>query len=192
MLPFIFSQILGGIALILVCVSYFFDKKVFLFFQIIANIFYGLGFLASSFFVAGLNTFVSTIRCLIFYVYEKRNARLPIFYLFIFSALYVSIGVIFFKTYWDIITIICPVIFTIAMMMKNMIMVKWTMLLPNFALVIFNLFNNFFTSAMLEIIEFSVIVVAIVVFYSRKKKVNESYETIKKVAFSKDLDQNKL
>ncbi len=45
---FVLSQIMGGIALILVAIGYFFKNKVkFLFIQIIANIFYALSHLCN-------------------------------------------------------------------------------------------------------------------------------------------------
>ena len=80
MVQFIISQIFGGIALILVCISYFLSKNKFLFFQIVANLFYGAAFLVSLSLVAGINTIISILRCLLILYYEKQNKDFPIYF----------------------------------------------------------------------------------------------------------------
>lgn len=188
MTSFILSQIFGGIALILVCISYFLSKKSFLFVQIIANVFYGGAFIASLSLVGGINTFVSIIRCVILYYYEKKDKAVPLYYLFIFGAIYLGVGIVFFDGYWDIITMFSPIMFTFAMMMKRMIMVKWFMLFPNLALTFFCVFNEFYTSAILDFIEFSVILVAILTYYIQKRQnVDNSYKIIRAIAFDKEI-----
>ena len=69
---FILSQIMGIIALIIIAVSYFSkNKKFFLFLQIFANFFYALSFIFVNAFTAGINTFISIVKVVCFYFYEK-------------------------------------------------------------------------------------------------------------------------
>ncbi len=171
MTQFIISQVLGGIALILVCISYFCNKKVFLIFQTVANVFYGSAFLVSLSLVAGINTFISMTRTALFYFYERKNKTIPFFYIPIYSIIYITIGLVFLKSPWDILTVISPIIFTFAMSLRKMIVVNFTLILPNLMLVIYNIFNTFYTSAILDGIEIIVIIVSISLYFIRKKQI---------------------
>lgn len=171
---FILAQIFGGIALILVVISYFLmNKEYFLFIQIIANVFYGLSFIVNGALVAGLNTFISILRVLALYLYERKDKTPPIYLILIFSACYITIGVIFFKSYYDIIVIITPILFTIAMWVKNMQLVRYLMLLPNAILVFYAILNQVYTTALLDLIEVIAIIVALITYYIHKKKERE-------------------
>lgn len=171
---FILAQIFGGIALILVVISYFLmNKEHFLFIQIIANVFYGLSFIVNDALVAGLNTFISILRVLVLYLYERKDKTPPIYLILIFSACYITIGVIFFKSYYDIIVIITPILFTIAMWVKKMQLVRYLMLLPNAILVFYAILNQVYTTALLDLIEVIAIIVALITYYIHKKKERE-------------------
>lgn len=162
---FIISQLLGGIALILVCISYFCKKKMFLILHIFANVFYGAAFIVSNSLVAGINTFISIVRTFVFYLYEKKDEKISHFYILIFAVLYIAIGVIFFKLPWDILTTITPILFTTAMTFRKMIVVNFIMLFPNIILCVYNVANQFYTSAILDAIESGVIFVAIISYF---------------------------
>ena len=71
-MKFIVSQILGGIALILICISYFVKKKShFLTLQIVADAFYASSYLLLDVFSAGVITLISIVRCVVIYFGEK-------------------------------------------------------------------------------------------------------------------------
>ena len=176
MINFVLSQIFGGIALILICISYFTNKKKFLILNIFADIFYGAGFIASFSLVAGINTFISIIRVIIIYFYEKKGKTTPLYYLFIFSFLYITIGVIFYNNYWDIIPLITPILFTIAMTPKELIKVKFLTLIPNILIFIYNVFNGFYTSALLDLLETIVLIVSITTYHTKNKNKNQKIQ----------------
>ena len=174
---FIISQIMGGIALILVFISYFLRNKVtFLAFQIVANFFYALSFVFTNALVAGINSLISIIRCIVFYLYNRKNQDIPWFYLILFSVLYVSTGVIFFKSYFDIIVILTPILFTFAMMMKNMEKVRYLMILPNILLTFYGILCEVYTTAALDFMEVITIIVAIIKFYIKDK--NKKFDSV--------------
>ena len=159
---FILSQIMGGIALILIFISYFFNKKeIFLFVQIFANFFYALSFIFVNALVGGLNTLISIIRILILYFYIKKGKDPPIIFIPLFAIIYIIIGVIFIKDYYDIITIITPILFTIAMWMKNMQITRYYLIIPNLLLIIYSIINTAYTSAILSFVEILILVIAI-------------------------------
>lgn len=163
---FIISQVMGGIALILVFISYFLrNKTTFLVFQIVANFFYALSFVFTNALVAGINSLISLIRCVVFYLYNRQNKNIPWFYLLIFSILYVTAGIIFFKDYIDIIPMLTPILCTLAMMMKNMKLVRYFMILPNILLVFYGILCQVYTTAALDFMEVVAIFIAIIKFY---------------------------
>ncbi len=178
-MQFIISQILGGIALILVGISYFCNKKTFLLLHTFANIFYGAGFVVSLSFVAGINTFISTLRTIVFFFYERKGKNIPYYYILIFSIMYILVGALLYKSPWDILTTISPIMFTAAMTLRKMITVNFVMLLPNLMLFTFCICNAFYTSCILDAIESIIIIVAIVTYFVRKyREKKEIYKLI--------------
>lgn len=168
---FILSQIFGGVALVLSIISYFFKfKKSFLFIQIIANVFYGFSFAVNFALVAGINTFIYIFKVIILYIYERKEKNPPIYLIFIFTALYILVGIIFFNSYLDILVMITPIMFTIAFYMKNMQTVRYFMLLPNAILVLYAIICQIYTTALLDLLDFTVIIISIIKFHINKKQ----------------------
>lgn len=172
MVIFVLSQILGFVALIIACVSYFVKNKgVFLVVQMVANVFYALSFFTLNHLVAGVVTLVSTIRCVYIYFAEKHNLKYSQYYLSIFFVLYVVVGLVFWTGWLDIIPMFTAVMFTIAFYVKDLQLTRYLVLIPNFVLVIYNIICKTYSNAMLDFIEFVVVIVAIVKFYKQNKKV---------------------
>lgn len=137
--------------------------------QLISNIFYSLSFVVNFAFVAGINSFVSMFRLLIFYLYERKRKEIPIWWIFVFSSIYILVGILFFNNYTDILVMITPIIFTVALYMKNMQTVHYLLLLPNAILVVYAFICEVYTTALLDLIEFVVIIISIIKFYIQKK-----------------------
>ena len=181
MINFIIAQVLGAIALVLMVISYFVKKKIsFLFLQIIANLFYGLSFIFSSSLVAGINSIISILRVIQLYFYEKAGKTDPPYIIIIYSIIYIIVGIIFFNNILDIIPIITPIIFTIAMSMKNMQMVRYLMLPPNALLVFYAVMCQAYTTAILNFVEIIALIVAIIKFSIDKKKERANENDISK------------
>ena len=193
---FIISQVMGGIALILVFISYFLNNKIhFLIFYIIGNIFSALSYIFINSLVAGINICFSIIRFIFLYIYDRQEKKIPWFYLPIFSFLYIAVGIVFFENYYDIIVMITPILFTLAMMMENMELLRYFMIIPNLMLVFYGILNGVYTSAVLDFIEVIVISISIVGFYvgiMRKKhfdkEYEKSYKIIKNVLFKERIN----
>lgn len=168
---FILAQIMGGIALVLVLISIFSkEKKYFFVIQVVANIFYALSFIFNGGLVAGINSFISVMRVLILYLFEKKKITPPKYLILVFSACYITVGFIFFARPIDIITMITPIMFTVAMWMKNMQLVRYTMISPNVLLTVYALILQVYTTALLDVIETIFLIVAIVKFYLHARK----------------------
>lgn len=173
---FILTQILGGIALILVCFSYFVkNKKYFLLIQVFANIFYAGAFLFQNLFVAGFNTIVSIVRTAIFYLYFKSDKNnIPIYVPLIFTGIYILNFIVFYTSMLDITALFTSIVFTFALYIKNMQTTRCVSLLPNIVLCVYNFVNKCYSSSALDFIESVVIIVSIIYYHIKSKKVTES------------------
>ena len=173
---FILTQILGGIALILVCFSYFVkNKKYFLLIQVFANIFYAWAFLFQNLFVAGFNTIVSTVRTAVFYLYFKSDKNnIPIYVPLIFTGIYILNFIVFYTSMLDITALFTSIVFTFAFYIKNMQTTRCVSLLPNIMLCVYNFVNRCYSSSALDFIESVVIIVSIIYYHIKSKKVTES------------------
>ncbi len=171
MIEFILAQVTGGIALVLVVFSYYAKRKTtFFVLQIFSNIFYGLSFIFSHSLVAGINTLISIIRIIELYYFEKSGRETPAYLIIVYSCMYIAVGIAFYNSMYDIIPIITPIIFTVAMWMKNMQLIRYTMLLPQVALFIYAIICQAYTSALLNLIELVAIIIAIFKYYIEYKK----------------------
>ena len=167
---FILAQVMGGIALLISLISIFSkDKKYYFTMQVVVNVFYALSFIFNGGLVAGINSLISVMRVLILYIFERKKITPPKYLILVFSACYVTVGAIFFARPLDVITMITPIMFTVAMWMKNMQLVRYVMILPNVLLSIYALLLQVYTSAILDAIEAIVLIIAIVKFHLQAK-----------------------
>lgn len=171
-MEFILAQILGGIALILVCIGYFLKtKSSLMIIQAVANLFYAGAFFAVGAYVGAGLVVISIFRCIYLYIAEKKNFKYTLHFLIIFIALYTSITIFFWKTPFDFMPLIGSIIFTFAFAIKNLQTMRYILILPNALLVIYNILTTTYTSALLDLIEIIVIIIAIVKFtYTNKRK----------------------
>lgn len=168
---YILSQAFGIIALIIVCIGYFVKKKsTFLMFQIFADIFYSASFLFINVLGAGVITIISTIRCVVFYFIDKKNPKLSLYFVPMFFALYIATAIIFWTSWIDIVPIVTAMLFTIAYVVKSLNLTRYLVLLPNFALMVFGIINANYATAILDFIEFSVVIISIITCHIRDKK----------------------
>ena len=87
---FILAQILGGIALILVCIGYFFKKKShFLIIQTVANFFYASALYVVGAYVGAGLVVVSIFRCVYLFFAEKYSFKHTLHFLPIFILVYI-------------------------------------------------------------------------------------------------------
>lgn len=170
-MEFILAQILGGIALILVCVGYFFKKKShFLIIQTVANFFYaGAFFVVGAYVGAGL-VVVSIFRCVYLYIAEKHSFKYTVHFLPIFIVCYITITIIFWDSPWDFVPLITSTLFTVGFTIKNLQTMRCVLTIPNALLVLYNILKTTYTSALLDFIELIVIIVVIVRYNINKKR----------------------
>lgn len=174
-MTFLLAQIFGIIALILVAISYFINKKsTFLIFQVIADFFYALAYLVVDAWSAGVITLISLVRCIYLYIADKKNFKNNVPFLMIFVALFAVTTIFFWKTSFDFIPLITSTLFTFGYEIKNMQVMRYVLLIPNALLVIYNILITTYASAVLDFMEIVAILAAIIKFYLNNKKNRET------------------
>lgn len=169
-LRFWISQAFGIVALILICISYQYNNKTkFLAFQIIANTFYAASFLTLNVLVGGINTIISLVRVAVLFFYEKNNKKPPLFLYIAFCLGYIGSCLLCFQTPLDFMAIISYEMFNMAMFAENITLTRWMMVLPNFIIMLYNIFLMTYTNALLDGIEVVVLIVAIIRFREKNK-----------------------
>ena len=163
------AQVLGLVALVLVCFSYNFNtKKLFFFYQILANIFYASSFLTLGVNIGGANTIVSIARVSTLFYLEKKNKSPSKLLYIIFALSYLILGAVLFKSPLDLLAIISYEIFNLAMFTKNMRLVRILMIAPNLMIIVYNILSMTYTNAILDFIEISVLCYSIYRFRSKE------------------------
>lgn len=191
---FILSQVMGGVALIIYLISYFFkERKNFLIFQFVGDLFYALSYIFDGSLVAGINTFISMACVLVLFILTEKKKEAKIYLFFIFASLYIINGAIFFTDAFDLIPIITSVLFTMGYFAKTMKLTKIFMLLPNIFLVVYGIARGVYTSALLDAIECVVIISAIIEreIYLKSHKDAREWEIIKSQLINLD-DKSKI
>ena len=169
MTGFWLSQILGGVALLLTCASYFANlKSRFFAIQIAANLFYASSFLAQGVFVGGINTMISIARVCVLFAFEKRGKDCPVAIFVMFSMAYLVAGNICMQNAFDMLAVIAYELFNVAMFVRNMDMTRILMILPNVMIAAYNILCGTFTNAALDTIEVLVLVLISVKIYAHK------------------------
>ena len=168
---FILSQVMGGVALILVALSYFVKaKKSFLLLQTIANLFYAASFLFQGLFVAGVGTLISLCRALGLYILSAKKIDPSEQYLIILLACYFINASIFYQVPLDIMPLCTSCLFTLAFFVKDMKNVRYFMILPNVMLVVYGIITQCYTNALLDTMEVCILVSAIIYHHKDNKK----------------------
>lgn len=189
-MSFILSQVMGGIALIVYLISYFFkERKNFLIFQFVGDLFYALSYIFDGSLVAGINTFISMTCVLVLFILTDKKKEAKIWLFFIFASLYLVNGVIFFVDFYDLIPIITSILFTMGYFANTMRLTKIFMLIPNIFLVVYGIVRGVYISALLDAIECVVIFSAILEhkIYLKLHKGAHEWEIIKSQLV--DLDE---
>lgn len=117
---FIVAQIIGGIVLILTVISIQFKtKEKILMCQIIANVLISIQYFLLDALTGGVVSVINVIRCIIFYVYKKKNMKPSIVFLGIFVIVAVVSGILTWQSVFSIIPIIAAIVFTYGLWQDN-------------------------------------------------------------------------
>ncbi len=160
------GQIFGFIGLLFVLISIQNNKKnLILFFQIFANIFYGLQYFTLGLLSAGCMSCVSLLRCFVFYYFEKvENKRTPLYWLIILSVIPLILSCITFDGIISLIPIICTILYTYAIWQPNLKKFRFIVTSSGIGWIFYNGIGGAYVGVISAIFEFINGLIAIIRF----------------------------
>lgn len=145
----ILALIAGFFAMAFVVTSYFVKKKQFyLLFQALCILFLIISYFFNVQFFAMIGLAVGLFRSLTFYAFEKKGKNAPIYWSFIFSLLtlasyfIVNFGILKTAQPFDILCLIALCLYAFIFRIRNLKIVRFTMLFPTFLEILFNVFTG--------------------------------------------------
>lgn len=172
------SYIMSLAALFLYCASYFFNnKKNYLVFQLVGNIFLSLSYLFMGAYFTMVAVVLGIARGLICYTYEKINKKVPIYIIVGLCLLtvlnYIIINFVILSgasSPWDILYLASSCMYAVTFTIRNIKLMRYLILIPHFSAVCYNLLIKApISSAASYGIEFVITVVAIIKFHIQEK-----------------------
>ncbi len=172
---FIFAQILGGMATLILCLSYVVkSKKGFLLLGLLGDIAYGMSFLFVGSWSAGAIALLSCLQFFFVYHYDKKNKKMPKSIALLFIVMFVGASVLVWNNAWDIIPLASYVWYTFALYLDNVKSIRVMYVLPNALLVVYDIMVMAYASAFEDGIEAlfltTMIVIDVVKMIALKKK----------------------
>lgn len=136
------ALIASFVAMLLIASSYFFKKKeLYLLFQAIGMVFLGLNYFFTLEFFAMLGLAVGLFRALVFFFYEKKDKLAPIFWAYLCAGLTLAA---YFIVNWnsikplDIIYMVSLILYAFIFRIRDLKLMRFTVLAPNFLAVLYN------------------------------------------------------
>lgn len=160
------GQIFGFIGLLFVLISIQNNKKnLILFFQIFANIFYGLQYFTLGLLSAGCMSCVSLVRCLVFYYYEKKyNKKTPLYWLLILLFIPIIISIFTYTSLISLIPIICTILYTYAIWQPDLKKFRFIVTSSGIGWIFYNGIGGAYVGVLSALFEFINGLVAIIRF----------------------------
>ncbi|MBQ7339676.1 MAG: YgjV family protein [Clostridia bacterium] len=175
----IVADIASFIAMVLIATSYFVkNKRNYLFFQLVGIVFLILSFFFSVMFVAMIGLSIGLLRTITFFIYEKKGKKAPLIWSFVFSAL--TIGGYFIAqaikdtaTPYDVMNIIALCMYAFIFRIRDIRVVKFTMLVPTVLSILYNLLSSApIFNALSYTIELIANIVSIITYYTIMSRKN--------------------
>jgi hypothetical protein len=139
------ALIASFLSMAFIVVAYFVRKKVYyLLLQLLCIIFLVISYFFTAQFFAMIGLAVGLFRTVTFFIYEQKEKRAPIIWSFIFSVL--TIASYFIVNLWilktaqllDLLCLVALVMYAFIFRIRNLKIVRYTMLLPTVLSILFN------------------------------------------------------
>ena len=174
------SFVMSTIALVLYSCSYFFNnKRNYLILQLSGNVFLSLSYMLIGSFFTMVAVMIGIARGLICYLYEKRDKRVPVYWIVslclasILSYIIINTVILSQASVWDFLYLFASCMYAITFAIRNLRVMRYVVLIPHGSAVLYNLLIKApISSAISYGIELVVTVVAIIKYEVSKVKCN--------------------
>lgn len=144
------------------------NKLAILFLNIGACIFYALQYVVVAKYTPMLIDFLSIIRCVWFYLLEKKEKKNDLPSLIIFSSIFLIAGIITFQTPLDILPIVASLIFNLSIWHNNVLTYKILAFPVSLCWIIYNSYFTLWGAVIAECIIVSFEIVGIIKYFKLK------------------------
>lgn len=170
-MKFIIAQTFGIIALILTVISVQFKtKEKIVMCSVLANIVVAIQFFLLNAITGGVISIINAIRCIVFYIYKKKDLKPSIITLIIFEIVAVISGCISWQNIWSLIPILVTVLYTYGLWQDNVKVIRITTGIVGGGWAIYDLIVRAYVGALQET---SQLISAIIAIYRNKNKKEE-------------------
>lgn len=148
---FYIAQICGILIMIsnIISVQFKTKDKVLVCF-VIANLFGIAQYFLLNAITAAVVYIIGTIRCIVFYYYEKKGLKPSLTALLVFEIAAIICGLLSWQNMWSIVPIIVTVIFTYGLWQKNLTVTRTASAITGFGWVFYNIVVRAYTGALLD------------------------------------------
>jgi len=150
-MEFYLAQICGVLIMICNAVSVQFktkDKVLICF--VIANLFGIAQYFLLDAITAAVVYIISTIRCIVFYYYEKKDLKPALAILLVFEIIAIISGISSWQNVWSIIPIIVTVVFTYGLWQNNLKVTRISSAITGFGWVFYNIIVRAYVGAIFD------------------------------------------
>ena len=153
-MPFIIAQICGIITLLITVISvHFKTKKKILLSQIIANTIVAIQYFLLNAITGGVVALINAIRCVVFFLYEKKNRKPSLLFLIVFILVAIVFGIMTWQNIYSIIPILAAITFTYGLWQNNLKVTKFCVAVALAGWVIYNIPVKAYVGAIQSAIE---------------------------------------
>lgn len=145
----VLALIAGFFAMAFVIISYFVRKKsLYLFFQTLCILFLIVSYFFNVQFFAMIGLAVGLCRTITFFIFENKGKPAPIYWSFIFCALtlisyfFINFGLLKTAQPLDVLCLIALCLYAFIFRIRNLKIVRFTMLLPTALSILFNILTS--------------------------------------------------
>lgn len=168
---FILAQICGAIALILMVIGVQFKtKEKIIMCNILANIVVTIEYFLLGALTGGVISITNTIRCIVFYLFKKKDMKPSLIVLIIFEIMAVLSGSISWQNMWSIIPIIVTVIYTYGLWQDNIKIIRITTGIVGLGWTVYDIVVKAYVDALQKTSQLISAIISL--FKDRKKKYN--------------------
>ena len=185
---FILAQICGAIVLVLTVVSVQFKtKEKILIFQIIANVIVAVQYFLLNALTGGVVAIINTIRCVIFYLYKKKDKKPSVVFLIIFICVAIISGILTWQDGFSIIPIIAAITFTYGLWQDNVFVTKICTIITSGSWIVYNIIVKAYVGAVQSLAECVSAIIATIRYRKDDKKEIENEKVLTQIE-NDDID----
>lgn len=168
---YIISQVVGLVALVIIIIGYSVNiKKKQLFLSIIANIFISISFLFLGTYVSCIGIMISTIRTIIFFIYELKFKQVPTWLISIIFLVLIFNSAILMQSLWDLVPMFSLMLFTLGFRIRKLVYMRLFFIAPLIMFFVYDIVIFAYSDALLKIFELVTIGITTTRFFVRKTK----------------------